>query len=251
MLLRPRYWPGHIAMLVCVSFALGLGFWQLDAWQTRRADAARDISNEKAVTLASVMGPDSPFPGRSLGRPVNLTGTWLSDSTVYISDRYLHDDRGYWVVTPVQVDGTTSAVPVVRGWSATASAPAPTGPVEVTGLLQATEGSGPFDDDPLDDVLPTMRLASLVEYVDVDLYSAYVVARDISGTGDGLETVTASAIPEVSSFTALRNFLYAVEWWIFGGFALFVWVRWCRDSGELAAIAEEPEEAEDPAEVDA
>jgi hypothetical protein len=31
-------------------------------------------------------------------------------------------------------------------------------------------------------------------------------------------------------FTAARNLFYAIEWWIFGGFAVFIWVRWCRDS---------------------
>ena len=30
-------------------------------------------------------------------------------------------------------------------------------------------------------------------------------------------------------FTALRNLLYAVEWWVFGAFAAFIWWRWVRD----------------------
>jgi cytochrome oxidase assembly protein ShyY1 len=229
-------------MVVCVAIAVGLGLWQLDAWQTRRADAARDISNETPVALGSLMGPDSPFPGRSLGRPVTFAGTWMSDSTVYVTDRFLHGDRGYWVVTPVRVTGTASAIPVVRGWSAEAASVAPTGSAAVTGWLQATEGSGPFDDDPHDDVIPTMRLASLVEHVKADLFSAYVVARE--GGGSGVEPVTAAGIPKVSGFTALRNFLYALEWWVFGGFAFFVWVRWCRDSLELLnAPADEDVEA--------
>ena len=25
------------------------------------------------------------------------------------------------------------------------------------------------------------------------------------------------------------NLLYALEWWVFGGFAVYVWSRWCRD----------------------
>lgn len=242
-LLRPRYWAGHLTMLVCVGVALVLGLWQLDAWQTRRADAARDLSNVPPVALAEVITGDSGFPGRDLGRPVEFRGTWLEDTTFFIADRYVADRRGFWVVTPVRVDGDGSAIPVVRGWSARAEAPEPTGEVEITGWLQATEGSGPIDEDPTDDVIPMMRLASLVEFVDVDLYSAYVVAREVStGTTAGLEPVTPSAVPEVSGFTALRNFLYAVEWWVFGAFALFIWVRWCRDSLEVP-VADEPEPA--------
>jgi len=238
-LLRPRYWPGHLAMLVCVSIAVGLGFWQLDAWQTRRADAAKDLSNDTPVALASVMTGDSPFPGRDLGRPVRFSGTWLGDN-VYVADRFLDGKRGYWVVTPVLVDGGESAMPVVRGWSAKPDVPAPGGKATVTGWLQATEGSGPLDEDPTDRVIPMMRTASIVEMVDADLYSGYVVAKTYAAEtvtdGDaappdlGLEPVTPDAVPPVSGFTALRNLLYAIEWWVFAAFAFFVWVRWCRDT---------------------
>lgn len=226
-LLRPRYWPGHLAMVVCVAIAVGLGAWQYDAWKTRRADAARDISGEKPVALQDVIGGDDPFPGRDLGRPVTFEGSWTG-ANVYVSDRRFEGRTGYWVVTALEVSGSGSAMPVVRGWSPTTDVPDPAGTAAVTGWLQATEGSGPFDEDPTDDVIPTMRIASLVEKVEDDLYSAYVVAREIPGQV-GLDPVSPDAVPPVSSFTALRNLLYAVEWWIFGAFAFFVWWRWCRD----------------------
>lgn len=230
-LLRPSYWAGHLLMVVCVGIAVVLGTWQLDAWSTRRADEARDISNAKPVTLASLMDGDSSFPGRSVGRPVTFSGTWVNDRTLYIDDRYLDDERGYWVVTPVRPVGSTSVVPVVRGWSPKASAAEPTGEVEITGWLQATEAAGPVDPDPTDDILPVMRLASMAQPIGFDLYSGYVVARDQAPAAtDGLSAVSATAVPPVSGFTALRNLLYAVEWWVFGAFAFFVWVRWCRDS---------------------
>jgi surfeit locus 1 family protein len=230
ILLRPRFWPGHLAMIVCVAIATGLGLWQYDAWQTRRDDAARDISDEKPVALDTVMTGDSPFPGRDLGRPVSFTGSWIGEN-IYVADRELDGKAGYWVVTAAKVDGSDSAMPVVRGWSAEPEQPAATGATTITGWLQATEGSGPFDEDPHDNVIPTMRIASLVEKVDADLFSGYVVARDIDPetAAADLEPVTPDAVPSVGPFTALRNFLYAVEWWIFGGFAFFVWVRWCRD----------------------
>lgn len=232
-LLRPKFWPGHLAMVVCVGIALGLGLWQYDAWGQRRADAARDLANEPPVALSTVMTGDSPFPGRSLGRPVTFAGSWLGEDTLFVADRYLEDRAGYWVVTPVLIpdDAGGSAMPVVRGWSAEPEASAPSGEVEITGWLQATEGSGPVDEDPQDDVITMMRTASLVEHVQADLYSGYVVARELStGPPAGLEAVTPASIPEVSGFTALRNLLYAVEWWVFAAFALFIWVRWCRDS---------------------
>ncbi|MEZ5161111.1 MAG: hypothetical protein R2709_10465, partial [Marmoricola sp.] len=45
----------------------------------------------------------------------------------------------------------------------------------------------------------------------------------------GLEPIKPLNTPQVSALNSLRNLLYAIQWWIFGGFAIYVWVRWCRD----------------------
>jgi cytochrome oxidase assembly protein ShyY1 len=136
---------------------------------------------------------------------------------------------------------------VVRGWAASAQdAPAaPSGQVEVTGWLQPGEGAGLGDPDPDDDVIPELRIADAIQHVDQDLYGAYVIAREVStrSTGreagePGLVAVTPASLPQATAFTSLRNFLYALEWWVFGGFAAYVWWRWCRD--ELAEGAEVP-----------
>ena len=238
-LLRPKFWPGHIAMLVCVAIAVGLGLWQLGAWHQHRADAARDLAGQPPVALGRLMTGDSPFPSREVGRPVQFSGRWVGGN-VYVADRHLRGTRGYWVVTAALVDGTHSAMPVVRGWSRTADLPTPVGDTEVVGWLQPTEdGSGDVDANPHDDVIPTLQVATLVEHVDADLYSGYVTGKVISGEqaaggtpagGRALEAVRPPSAPGVSAFTGLRNLFYAVEWWVFGLFALFIWVRWCRDS---------------------
>jgi surfeit locus 1 family protein len=118
-------------------------------------------------------------------------------------------------------------MPVVRGWSTTPEAPLPTGRVAVEGWLQASEGSGIEDPDAHDDVIPEMRIASMVEHVDADLYSGYVVDRTATGN---LTAVPPDSVPEVSSTTSLRNLLYAFQWWLFGACAIWIWGRWCRDT---------------------
>jgi cytochrome oxidase assembly protein ShyY1 len=235
-LLTPRYWGGHLLMLLCLAIAIGLGIWQYDAWSTRRAAEARDISNAAPVQLSEVMGGDDPFPGAQLGRPVAFTGRWLTADPLYVADRWLDGRKGYWVVTPVLVDGTRSAMPVVRGWTAEPRSAPVSGTAQVTGWLQPSEGSGQPDADVHDDVIPEMRTASIVEHVQGDLYGGFVVTRDTEEPG--LAQVSAASIPEVSSTTALRNLLYAIEWWVFGGFAVFIWWRWCRDS--LVLVDEQP-----------
>ncbi|MGI9157314.1 MAG: SURF1 family protein [Marmoricola sp.] len=233
-LLAPRFWGGHLLMVLCVAIAVGLGLWQLHAWQDRREAATVDLTHATPVALGSLMGGDDPFPGKALGRPVAFSGHWLTTGTVYISGRVRGGRDGYWAVSPLLVDGTSSAMAVVRGWSAKPTAAPATGTAHVIGWLQAGEGQGLVDENPQDDVLPEMRIGSLVQHVDADLYSGYVIGRsftaDSSTSAAGLATVTPAQAPTVSSTTALRNFLYAIEWWVFGVFALFIWFRWCRDS---------------------
>lgn len=241
-MLRPRHWGGHLLLVVALVATTWLGFWQLSAWQHGREAEARDLSEAAPLALTDAMGPDDPFPGQYVGQPVELRGTWVPASTLYVADRLRDGERGYWVMTPVIVDGGDgSAVPVVRGWSPTADADAVAGDVELTGWLQPSEGTGLPDTDAGDDVIPEMRVASVTQRVEADLYSGFVVARDASSGTDGLAGVTPGSIPEVSAVTSLRNLLYAVQWWVFGGFAVYVWWRWCRDTVEALEREQEAE----------
>jgi hypothetical protein len=83
------------------------------------------------------------------------------------------------------------------------------------------------DADPTDDVFPEIRVADAVQRVDVDLYSAYVISEEPAA---GLQAADVESLPSPGSFTGVRNLLYAVEWWVFGAFAAFIWWRWRRDA---------------------
>jgi hypothetical protein len=124
----------------------------------------------------------------------------------------------------------------------------------VTGWLQRGEGSGTTAPNPADDLIPEMRVADAIQHVDQDLYGGYVLARRPT---PGLVAVTPASLPKPPTFTAVRNLLYAVEWWVFGGFAVFLWWRWCRDelerqravdAGERAGEADMSEDGEGPGE---
>lgn len=214
--------------LVLVAAAATLGWWQVQAWQERREAEARDLTQAEPVPITDVLGPDDPFPADGVGQPVRISGTWLIEGTAFVSGRERAGDEGFWMVTPLGLDGD-AAIPVVLGWVADpGTAPAaPTGEAQIVGWLQPSESGGIRDEDPSDDVLPRLRTADLVQLVDQDLYGAYAVARD--GVA-GLPAADLAQLPQASRFTALRNLLYGVEWWVFGGFALFIWWRWVRDT---------------------
>jgi len=238
----PRYWPGHLLVLVLLGVAVWLGSWQWDAWEARRAAEAQDLTRVAPMALDDVLGPDDPFPGDRVGQPVILTGHWLDDGTVYV-----RRGGGYWVVTPLQVGPDGAALPVVRGVAERPEAPPVRGPAELVGWLQPPEGTGETDTDPTDDVLPQLRVADVVQRVDVDLYGGYAVVADEVAPGawpvgdralndgtDGLAQAHLEQLPESGRFTAARNLFYALEWWVFGAFAVFVWVRYLLDEARPA-----------------
>jgi surfeit locus 1 family protein len=237
-LLAPRLWALHLLAALATTAAVLLGLWQYGVWQSHREDRTATLVHERPVPLDTVLTSDEAFPAPAVGRPVSFTGRWLPQDTFYVADRRLHGRTGLWVVTPAEVCDTGSscagrpAILVVRGWTPRQDrAPAaPTGAVRLTGWLQPGEGSGSADPDPADDVLPQLRIADVVQRVDQDLYGGYVVARTPAPAG--LEPVTPGSLPKPDTSTALRNLLYAIEWWVFGGFAVFLWVRWCRDELE-------------------
>lgn len=218
-------WLLHVAALIAIVAAGWLGWWQIGAWQDNREDKAASLRNASAVPLDEVLGADDPFPGEDVGRPVQVRGEWLSEETVYVDG---------WVVTPVRT-ATGSAVLVVRGSSPDDSAPAVTGPARLDGWLQP---SG------------IVSVTDILQGLDEDLYGGYVIARE--PVEAGLTPVTPDELPAPDAFTSLRNLLYGLEWWVFGGFAAFIWWRWCKDELERVRSgtnATDDDETSDDAEV--
>jgi len=242
---QPRYWGFHLVALALVGIAVSLGLWQYDAWSSRRAAEAEDLTLLAPVPLDEAIGPDDPFPGDRVGQPVIVDGTWVPSGTIYVSGREHEGRAGYWVVTPLAIGGPGGpALEIVRGWTPSlAGVPAPpTGAAELVAWLQPPEGTGETDSDPGDDVLPQLRIADAIQHVDQDLYGAYAVVADRTAPGRwpvgetatnpgtaGLVHADLEQLPDAGRFTALRNLLYAIEWWFFGLFAAFIWWRWMRE----------------------
>ena len=39
----------------------------------------------------------------------------------------------------------------------------------------------------------------------------------------------------------MRNLLYGIEWWVFGGFAVLIWWRWLKDELSEDTHEEQPD----------
>ncbi len=239
MLLQPRLLLLHAAAVVALVACVLLGRWQYDAWQLHREDQAAAIADEPPVAIDDVLGPDDPYRNDAVGQPVAVSGAWVFGSTAYVADRPADagtgSASGYWQLASVAVcpDGDcagASAVPVVLGWTPDlpSGTVAPEGPVELTGWLQPGEGSE-VDDDPTDDVLSSLRIPDLLQRSDRDLYAGYLILDEPHAARGGLTAVTPDSLPEPPTWSGARNLMYAVQWWVFAGFAVYLWWRWCRD----------------------
>lgn len=221
MILAPRFWLGHLLVIVAIAAAGGLGVWQWTAFDKHREAQARDLMSQPAIPLQQVMGPDDPFPAPDVGRPVTLRGTWIPDSVVVIER-----DGERWLTQAVQIDDAAMYVVLGSGGDDIESQIRTGDTGLITGWLQPPEGTGASDRDPSDDILPQLRIADLIQHVDVDLYGAFVISTEPIGD---LVGVTPAQLPKADATTGLRNLLYAIEWWIFGLFAVFMWWKWLQE----------------------
>jgi len=258
-MLRPR-WLGLLVVLVgiIISFTL-LGLWQLSvARDDATAQAVADAPQEPVVALTSLLQPHSGFPAVASNRRVSAVGHYDPTGQVLVPDRRLGSATGSWVVTPLVVDETGARLPVVRGFVRATTAPAPTttGPVTVVG--SAAPGESP---DPTTPSLPAGQLGSvdlgrLVNLWPGDIYNAFVFA--ISETPDASAAVvpggsaTVGAIerippPPAPSGLTLRNAAYALQWWVFAVFAVYMYARMVReDHQQRLAEAAAPDPVPSP-----
>jgi surfeit locus 1 family protein len=224
--LRPKIIGLTLLAIVITAAMTFMGFWQLDAYSERQALASAKIVRADPVPLDALLGPDQAFTAEAHARPVVAEGKY--DDRQFLVDR---PGDTSWVTTPL-VTASGSAVLVVRGLTRASTPPAaPTGDVRVVGSLQPSEGRGD-DRTPNDDRVPTLSTAQLVADVDHDLYSGFVVLTDQTPPSSLPEATPPQ--PDASFTTGLRNLMYALQWWLFGGFVVFMWWRIVRDEARVA-----------------
>ncbi|MGW5419556.1 SURF1 family protein [Streptomyces sp. NPDC003943] len=226
----PRWWGINVFVLLAIPFCVFMGTWQLGRFEDRVAsheEAGRrpDPATQKAEALDALLPVDKETSGR-IARADGRYGEQF-----LVPDRELDGRTGSYVLTLLKTDDGKS-LPVVRGWLPTgAEAPAPpTGPVTVTGALQASEGPGTKGVRTTGGLpagqLGLISAASLVNVVQDDVYDAWITLTDSPA---GLKPVPAAAAAGTSlDMKAFQNLGYTAEWFVFAGFVVFMWFRLVR-----------------------
>jgi cytochrome oxidase assembly protein ShyY1 len=244
--LQPRWLLLLAAVLVvCAGFGW-LGSWQLGVAKARgQAEAVTERKNQQVVPIDDVLQPQRSFTAAADGRRVRTVGTYDPSKQVLVSGR-VQPGRdgvvGWWVVGALRTE-RQAWLPVVRGWvrtpddPAAAATSAPSGTVTVEGVLQPDES--PPDVALPDGQLATLDAADLVNRWGTPIYNGFLVATrqqaDVPGAGPQPEPVPPPA-PQPHGI-AWRNAAYAVQWWVFAGFALVMWGKMVQQAARDEAAA--------------
>ncbi len=201
------------------------GLWQWGVAQDRGQKTMGDDSKSPVVALDSMLKPQQDFPHDGSLQPVRFTGHYDPKGQVLVSGRILHGTDGYWVVTPVVVNSTHARIPVVRGFVAKPSqATKPsTRTVTVTGAL--APGEAPSSGDTSSGRLTTVDLPALLTRWGGNIYNGFVF---LTGEQPAMHTKGVQPFPPPqpgSGGLSLVNAGYALQWWSFAAFAVFIYIR--------------------------
>jgi surfeit locus 1 family protein len=96
-----------------VTITCSLGAWQLSRANFKAALQAEVTAQRRLPPLeGTALGAGGP-----LHRHVVLRGIWLVSHTVFLENRQMHGKPGFFVLTPLQLDGRPDVVLVQRGWA--------------------------------------------------------------------------------------------------------------------------------------
>ena len=220
---------GVVGVAIAITM-LGLGLWQMRAFESKEESSAQARAELAPVPLLENVNPDGTV-GDVYGRQVEVTGEYLPGQEVLITA----PDGSARVLTALQVpDGRV--LPVVRGLAPTGGQPPapPSGVALVTGVFLPSE---PGTQTPLGSV----RLPALAQQWPQHLLPGFVTLTADAAREQGLEP---AAVTLPTGEGSWQNYGYALQWWVFAAFALFMTGRFVRAIGRHGTLGD----IEDPVE---
>jgi surfeit locus 1 family protein len=226
-----------IALGVAVAAAMVvMGYWQLEVYHNQGQEAAERRASAPPVPLSSVARAGAPVKD-GFGRSVTFEGTYdpALQLLVPVEDR---TDQFRVLGGLRQADG--SLVAVVRGvvFETATAPPPPSGLVHQVGVLLPSEEHVP-EADLASGQLASVRLPALAQQWPGPLIDGFVTLSSADAARQGLAPAEWQ-LPEARG--RLRNGAYAMQWWLFAAFTLFMAFRMTRDLGREADVLEVTEE---------
>ncbi len=107
-----------IATLVGVAVTARLGVWQLSRAAEKIAlQTALDTRGHLAPLSNADLARDAREADAQHYRAAVVRGQWVPGHTVFLENRQMNGRPGFFVVTPLRLDGRSDSVLVQRGWA--------------------------------------------------------------------------------------------------------------------------------------
>lgn len=219
----------QVALVVVATVLAGimimLGLWQMSVFESQKANANQARVDQPVVVWAPSSSHRTGTAG-DYGRRVRVSGTYLPSTQMEVGTSW-----PLRVVTGLRTPAG-EVLPVIRGQVERGHTPAPppTGSVEVTGVLLASEAAP--DEAPSPGVPSSapagVRLEVLAQQWPGPLIPATLTLTESSAEAKGL-TPAAPKLPEGDG--GARNRGYAMQWWAFAAFTLGMSIVFARALG--------------------
>lgn len=242
---RPR-WIAGLVLALAIAFVFAL----LGQWQLERSFTVVEESdpNQQPVVLVDLESPGAPLTVEATNKLAKAE-LYIDTQNVFIVSNRLQRTQegvvtGYWVIansTALLPDGdSTGSLSVGIGFAENLSLAEQARTelmdsiqaqafLEQTGKYLQTEGPIALTDPTRPYLLESFSLAQLVNLYSggpAQSFAGFLVLA--SEPGFGLEQIVI-APPEAGTEVNWLTLFYAVEWALFGGFAIFLWWRLVED----------------------
>jgi surfeit locus 1 family protein len=227
-----RFWLVTLAALVGIAVTASLGRWQLSRAAEKEAlQAAIDSQGQlPALDAQAMLG--AADPQALLHRPVRLRGLWLAERTVFLDNRQMRGQPGFYVLTPLALENSSTVVMVQRGWvqrnfvdrTALPKIPTPAGLVDIAGLVvPAPSRLYEFAGEDKGTIRQNLDLGAFAQETGLPLWQ-----QSVQQTGeDGAGLLREWPVPKTG---VEKHYGYAFQW--FGLCALltglYVWFQFVR-----------------------
>jgi cytochrome oxidase assembly protein ShyY1 len=127
------WWTAPVAAALC---AIGIA---LGHWQSGRAAEKREISERLAgyERVSAIPLEAQPVAAENyVWRKVEVHGVFDAQRTLFLANRLYRGRSGYYVVTPLRIDGGGRYVLVLRGWLPAGNAPPAIGASPATHVVR-------------------------------------------------------------------------------------------------------------------
>lgn len=223
--ITPRWLIALVALIAFIAVSIVLGRWQWD--RTQDILAAERAAASEPTQLDELINDDRTWSNSDIGRTVILDGEFTEDELL-LPNREYQGQAGTWTITRFELANQDS-IAVVRGWlpAGEVSPPIRLDPTTITGVLHPNEA---FYEGANQEQIITVDSTALDREWNTPLIDGYVMLQDQDPSllaADAAAPVIVPPTVQVGDVPfPLQNFFYAIQWWIFAAFAIFVYARW-------------------------